>query len=72
MVTNLIIVKKKYAEYENKVRNIREDLVELKKFIQAVDQDTEAVNEISQGFNMPKETEEEKKHGMKPIKNQLY
>lgn len=61
MVANLTVGRKKYEAVDaemrdvvNKVQNIREEL------ILAIDKDSDAYNEVSRAFKMPKETDWEK------------
>ena len=54
MVAGLTIGKKKYAEVEERVQQIRQQL------ILDVDRDSEAYNVVFAAFQMPKETDEEK------------
>lgn len=61
MVTELTIGKKKYAEFEEIVKQSQEEATRLQDaFIKAIDEDTEAFNKVSAVFTMPKDTEEEK------------
>ena len=62
MVANLTIGKKKYAEHDENMREILAKASDLKdKLVELIDTDTEAFNEVSAVFSMPKETDEEKK-----------
>lgn len=61
MVTELTIGKKKYAEFEEIVKQRQAEAARLQDaFIIAIDEDTEAFNKVSAVFTMPKDTEEEK------------
>lgn len=61
MVTELTIGKKKYAEFEEDAKELRQQMTDLTdKFVVAIDKDTEAFNDVSAVFAMPKETEEDK------------
>ena len=61
MVALLTIGKKKYAEHDALMREISEKAEELKnKLTEYVDKDTEAYNNVSAVFSMPKNTGEEK------------
>ena len=61
MVTELTIGKKKYAEFEEDAKELRQKMTDLTdKFVVAIDKDTEAFNDVSAVFAMPKETEEDK------------
>lgn len=61
MVTELTIGKKKYAEFENDMIDVRTKAGDLQhKLLVAIDEDTESFNEVSAVFAMPKETDEDK------------
>lgn len=61
MVTELTIGKKKYADFEEDAKELRQQMTDLTdKFVVAIDKDTEAFNDVSAVFAMPKETEEDK------------
>lgn len=61
MVMHLSIGKKKYAEYEEELTQIRDKVQELKEaLLVAIDKDTESFNAVSAVFKMPKDTDEEK------------
>lgn len=61
MVTELTFGKKKYADHEAQVKEIHDQLVALNEQLHAtIDKDTEAFNEVSAVFSMPKDTDEEK------------
>lgn len=62
MVCNLTIGKKKYAEYEEKVKGILEKATKLQEeLLKLIDADAECFLPLSKAYGMPKETEEEKK-----------
>jgi len=61
MVARLTTGKKKYAQHEELVLEIITEAGKLRKLlIGCVDEDTNAYNEVSNVFTMPKETDEEK------------
>lgn len=61
MVCSLTIGKKKYAEHEALVTEVKAKASDLKaRFVDVMDRDTEAFNVVSAAFAMPKETDEEK------------
>lgn len=61
MVAALTAGKEKYKEYETVMRKILEEAATCKdSFLQAIHQDTEAFNGVTDVFKMPKETEEDK------------
>lgn len=61
MVAELTIGKKKYAEYDDEMKEILKDARKVHEaLLLAIDNDTEAFNQVSAVFSMPKEIEEEK------------
>ncbi|MBV7390149.1 MULTISPECIES: cyclodeaminase/cyclohydrolase family protein [Enterococcus] len=72
MVTELTIGKKKYAEFEEIVKQRQAEAARLQDaFIIAIDEDTEAFNKVSAVFTMPKDTEEEKAARKEAMQNAL-
>lgn len=62
MVTELTIGKKKYAEFEDEIELLQKKAKSLQEgLLRASDEDTEAFNQVSAVFGLPKTTEEEKK-----------
>lgn len=62
MVCNLTIGKKKYAEYEEKVKGILDKATKLQaELLKLIDADAECFLPLSKAYGMPKETEKEKK-----------
>ena len=60
MVTNLTVGKKKYADVEEEILEIREKLEQKKQdLVRMVDADAEAFEPLAKAYRMPKETEEE-------------
>lgn len=61
MVANLTIGKKKYAEYENEMNEIKARAMVLRnKLTDYIEKDSIAYNKVMDAYKMPKETEEEK------------
>lgn len=61
MVANLTIGKKKYAEYEHEMNEIKARAIVLRnKLIDYIEKDSIAYNKVMDAYKMPKETEEEK------------
>lgn len=62
MVCNLTIGKKKYAEYEESVKEILAKAGKLEEqLLSMIDKDAECFLPLSKAYGLPKETEEEKK-----------
>jgi len=73
MVGNLTVGKKKYAEVEDKMQIMLEKTTALqKRFMQLIDDDTEAFNKVMAAFGLPKETDEEKAARRKAIQDATY
>ncbi|MBC1520044.1 cyclodeaminase/cyclohydrolase family protein [Listeria aquatica] len=61
MVAQLTIGKKKYVEYDELMKQVLKEATEVNQaLLEAIDKDTEAFNQVSAVFSMPKETDEEK------------
>ncbi|HEM6308536.1 cyclodeaminase/cyclohydrolase family protein [Streptococcus sp. SS-4456] len=61
MVCELTLGKKKYADYQATIEEIHTVAGDLQeRLLRAIDEDTEAFNQVSAVFDMPKETEEDK------------
>ncbi|MGX7059488.1 cyclodeaminase/cyclohydrolase family protein [Vagococcus humatus] len=61
MVAQLTIGKKKYAEYDAEMKEVLKDATDAQDWLlKAIDKDTEAFNDVSAVFSMPKETDEDK------------
>ena len=61
MVGSLTTGRAKYAEHQETVTKLLKSTDELKKtFLDVIDRDTEAFNQVSAVFSMPKETDDEK------------
>ncbi|MCC5909297.1 MAG: cyclodeaminase/cyclohydrolase family protein [Clostridiaceae bacterium] len=62
MVCNLTIGKKKYAQYEEEVKEILAKTEEIQNdLLKMIDEDAENFLPLSKAYGMPKDTEEEKK-----------
>lgn len=61
MVTNLTIGKKKYAEFEEEMKDIKEKAEEIRvKMLDDIERDCKAFEKVMDCFKLPKETDEEK------------
>lgn len=73
MVTNLTIGKKKYAEVEPEIREIRSKLEELREeLVRLTDRDAEAFEPLAKAYGLPKETQEEKDEKERVMEKALY
>ena len=73
MVTNLTIGKKKYADVEEEIRDVRSQLETLRDELMAlVDADAEAFEPLSKAYGLPKETEEQKAEKERIMEQALY
>jgi formiminotetrahydrofolate cyclodeaminase len=62
MVTNLTIDKKNYEEVKEEMKNLKVKFEEYReKFLQLMEEDAEAFNEVIEALKLPKSTEEEKR-----------
>ena len=62
MVCNLTIGKKKYAQYDEKVKGILKKAADLQdELLKLTDEDAECFLPLSKAYGMPKDTEQEKK-----------
>lgn len=60
MVCNLTIGKKKYADVENEIKNVKDELCKIKtKFLELAEKDNEAFNKVMDSFKLPKNNQEE-------------
>lgn len=72
MVCELTIGKKKYAEFEEEIKEVFTETKELQQaLLTAIDKDTEAFNVVSAVFSMPKETDEDKAARRKAMQSAL-
>lgn len=73
MVTNLTIGKKRYADVEEEIRDIRDRLTVLRnKLIELTDKDAEAFAPLAAAYKLPKDTPEEKAHKEEVLEHALY
>lgn len=73
MVTNLTIGKKKYAEFEEEVISVREELAELqRKLLVLAEEDEKAFLPLSEAYRMPTGTEEERQKKKQVMEQALY
>jgi formiminotetrahydrofolate cyclodeaminase len=72
MVCNLTIGKKKYAEYEESVKETLEKAGQIeKRLLHMIDEDAECFLPLSKAYGLPKSTEEEKKIKEETMENAL-
>lgn len=74
MVAELTIGKKKYLEFDTENKQLLEEMSEINhQLLDCIDRDTEAFNDVSAVFKLPKETEEDllkrKESMQKALKN---
>lgn len=73
MVANLTVGKKKYADVEEEIKKIRDQLKELlDSLIKLTDKDAEAFEPLSKAYGLPKETEEQKAEKERVMEEALY
>lgn len=73
MVANLTVGKKKYADVEEEIKEIRDQLKEqLDSLIKLTDKDAEAFEPLSKAYGLPKETEEQKAEKERVMEEALY
>lgn len=73
MVANLTVGKKRYADVEEEVKEVRTKLHELQKnLIVLTDKDAEAFEPLSKAYGLPKETEEQKAEKERILEQELY
>jgi len=72
MVTNLTIGKKKYAEAEEEMKEIKNIAENMKsKFLNDITRDSDSYKEVDDAFGLPKNTDEEKKKRKEAIQEGL-
>lgn len=72
MVCNLTIGKKKYAQFEEKVKGVLNRATELQEeLLKMIDADAECFLPLSKAYGMPKDTEEQKKLKEETLENCL-
>lgn len=73
MVCNLTLGKKKYADVENEIKLLSEELSEARnKFLDLAEKDNAAFDKVMEAFKLPKETEEEKNTRQKEIEDATF
>ena len=73
MVANLTVGKKKYAEVEDEIIEVREKLSDLQKeLVELADADASAFEPLSRAYGLPKETEEQRLEKEKVMEQALY
>ncbi len=73
MVANLTIGKKKYADVEAEVMEMKEKLEILRDQLEALtDKDAEAFEPLSKAYGLPKESEEQKQEKQRVLEKALY
>lgn len=73
MVANLTVGKKKYADVEEEIKDIRGQLENLREELVALtDKDAEAFAPLARAYSLPKETEEQKQEKEKVMEKVLY
>ena len=73
MVANLTVGKKKYADVEEEIIEIRGRLEELREeLVKLTDKDAEAFEPLSRAYGLPKETPEQKEEKEKVMEKALY
>lgn len=73
MVANLTIGKKKYADVEEEVVEVKEQLLALQKeLVELTDKDAEAFEPLSKAYGLPKDTPEQKEEKERVMEKALY
>lgn len=73
MVANLTVGKKKYADVEEEIIEIRSHLEELREeLVKLTDKDAEAFEPLSRAYGLPKETQEQKEEKERIMEKALY
>ncbi len=73
MVANLTVGKKKYAEVEEEIIEVRGKLEVLRnRLVNLVDADAEAFEPLSKAYGLPKDTPEQKAYKEKVLEEELY
>lgn len=72
MVADLTVGKKKYQEYDELAKTVQLEAKELQtQLLEAISEDTEAFNQVSEVFSMPKDTNDEKEGRKKAMQEAL-
>ena len=73
MVANLTIGKKKYADVEDEIIEVKEQLQNLQKeLVDLTDKDAEAFEPLSKAYGLPKDTPEQKEEKERVMEKALY
>ena len=73
MVANLTIGKKKYADVEEEIIEVKEQLQNLQKeLVDLTDKDAEAFEPLSKAYGLPKDTPEQKEEKERVMEKALY
>ncbi|MEY8410731.1 cyclodeaminase/cyclohydrolase family protein [Lachnospiraceae bacterium 62-26] len=73
MVANLTTGKKRYAEVEDEIRDVRDRLTELiSELEELVDKDAAAFEPLAEAYGLPKETAEEREQKERIMEKALY
>lgn len=73
MVANLTVGKKKYADVEEEITDIRGQLEVLREeLVTLTDKDAEAFEPLSRAYGLPKETQEQKEEKERVMEKALY
>lgn len=73
MVANLTVGKKKYADVEEEIKEVRGQLKHLQdKLVELTDEDAKAFEPLSRAYGLPKETEEQKAEKERILEDALY
>ena len=73
MVANLTIGKKKYADVEDEIKEVRMSLINLRdRLVELTDKDAEAFMPVSKAYKLPKDTEEQRAYKDKVMESALY
>lgn len=73
MVANLTVGKKRYADVEDEVKEVKNQLETLRdRLICLTDRDAEVFEPLSKAYGLPKETEEQRKYKEQVMEEALY
>lgn len=73
MVANLTVGKKKYADVEEEIKEVRGQLKHLQdKLVELTDEDAKAFEPLSRAYGLPKDTEEQKAEKERILEDALY
>ncbi len=73
MVANLTVGKKKYADVEEEIKEVRGQLKHLQdKLVELTDEDAKAFEPLSRAYGLPKDTKEQKAEKERILEDALY